>query len=280
MNENNNDGFQPLLSSDDLLMIASKAEQQIEAIQKIKRTVLKLTNEHDWCDQNGKPYLEGSGCEKIAGPFGIGWRDLKGPITSFDEDGHFVASYTGTFVMHGREIEATGSRSSKDEFFSARYRYNEETKKKEKYIKPPSEIEKRDVQMSAYTNLLVNGISRILGIRNMTYEDLAAAGFDVNKIKKVEYNKPEMTGEAKSQRDEIERILNEMSGGDDGKKSAILQRATSFVGTDGKEVKGKDKIDKLSEKQIPITLERLTKGYEEWKKAKANGQSGDSQPNN
>lgn len=268
MSEESNNSL-PAIYDDQLIEMADRAEKRIEAVKKIKLLSLRVTNAHDWTSQQDRPYLQVSGGEKVARLFGISWR-IDDPVMVIEEDGHFRFDYKGYFSIGGAEIEAVGTRSSKDPFFSG----SKDNKK------PPSEIDKGDVKKAAYTNCIGNGVTRILGIRNLTWEDLKEAGIDKEKVSKIEYGKKEITGEVKTQRDEIERILNEMSGGDEGKKTAILQKATSFVGSDGKEVKGKDKIDKLSEKQIPITLERINKGYEEWKKVLNHGQPSDNQSNN
>jgi hypothetical protein len=264
-----------VIYDDSMIELAERAEKRVQAINKIKQMALKATNEHDWCDQSGRPYLEGFGCEKVAGLFGIGWRDIKEPMMFVEEDGHFMYSYTGTFVMGGREIEVIGTRSSRDEFFSKRYKFNEETGKKEAYSRPPSEIDKGDVKKAAYTNLLMNGITRILGIRNLTYDDLKAAGLDVSKITKVEYGKQEMSGEAQDKRKELETMLKEMGGGDPAVASRLLAEYTTFTGTNGKQVPGKTKIEDLSEKAIPVTYQKVKKMYDAWKKGQ-NGQSSDT----
>ncbi len=149
-----------------LISIAEQAEKRIDAMNKIKRVAIKLTNKHDWTDQGGKPYLQVSGAEKIARMFGISWR-ISEPIEDKSEDGHFSFTYKGYFSLAGATIEAIGTRSSKDGFFK-KYSYSNGDKTE----LPASEIDRGDVKKSAYTNLIGNGITRLLGIRNMTYDDL------------------------------------------------------------------------------------------------------------
>jgi hypothetical protein len=173
----------PVIASDKLIEIAEKAEKRIEAVKKIKQTALKVTNEADWVDENGRPYLQVSGSEKIARLFDISWK-IDGPQYDFSEDGHYICTWKGTFSIGNVSIEAIGSRSSRDGFFK---RYGYEDGKKQEL--PPSTIEKNDVEKAAYTNLLGNGITRLLGIRNMSYDDLAAVGLDISKIRKVEYKR-------------------------------------------------------------------------------------------
>lgn len=178
-----------VISTDSLINIANKAEARIEAVKKIKGLSLRVTNHQDWVDQNGKPYLQTSGGEKIARLFGISWT-VEEPRTQQDgDDGHYMVTYKGIFTLGNASIECIGTRSSKDGFFK---------KYKEGKEQPAAAIDIGDVVKSAYTNLIGNGITRLLGIRNLTYDDLAESGIDVSKITKVEYKTKVKTPQSKS----------------------------------------------------------------------------------
>lgn len=164
------------LADDQLLAVAAAAEKRIDAVRKIKTLALKVTNASDWNDQGGKPYLGVSGAEKVARLFGISWR-LDEPVRENHDDGHFDYSFKGYFVMGTAEIEVIGTRSSKDPFFGG---------SKNQPI-PPAEIDRNDVKKGAMTNCLGNGISRLLGIRNLTWEELAEAGLKRENVGKVHY---------------------------------------------------------------------------------------------
>jgi len=171
----------PAIADQTLIAVADQAEQRIEAMNKIKRLALKLTNPHDWVNENGRPYLQASGGEKVARLFGISWRIFE-PTRESLEGGHFTYTYHGEFSLAGATIEAIGTRSSKDGFFK---RYD-----KERVELPPSEIDPGDVKKSAYTNLLGNGITRLLGIRNLTWEDLKEfAEIEQKDVGSVDYKK-------------------------------------------------------------------------------------------
>ena len=174
----------PSIGNDQLLAVAEAAEKRIDAVNRIKGLALRVTNHQDWTDQGGKPYLQVSGAEKIARLFGISWR-IDEPDFEREESGHFTYSYKGYFTLAGATIEAIGTRSSKDGFFK---KYGYDTGSKQEL--PPSEIDKGDVKKAAYTNCIGNGITRLLGIRNMTYEDLSAfAGITPEMISKVDFKK-------------------------------------------------------------------------------------------
>jgi len=178
---------QGALTDDTLIAIARQAEARIDAVVKIKQLALKVTNGGDWTDQGGKPYLMVSGAEKIANLFNVSWAFLTPePIYEETPDGHYTFTYQGRFSMGGRSIEVEGSRSSKDKFFNQNDYINNQ--KVEKAV--GDRDNKRDVKMAALTNLLGNGITRLLGIRNLAWADLAEyAGITKEQCGKVEYGK-------------------------------------------------------------------------------------------
>ena len=152
-------------STDDII---ASAERRIAHLDKIITLSLKMTNQNDWIDQQGKPYLTGSGAEKVGRLFGVCWKILKKEKTiSEDEKGNFyIYEYTGEFTLGKDRIETVGTCSQKDQFFA----------KKGGELKPISEIDETNIMKAAYTNCIVNGITRILGIRNLTWEQVEKAG--------------------------------------------------------------------------------------------------------
>ena len=178
----------PVIADDTLVALADAAEKRVEAMNRIKKMALKLTNPYDWVDENGKPYLQTSGAEKVARLFGISWR-ISEPTKENLEGGHFSYTYRGEFSLAGATIDAIGTRSSKDGFFK-KYTWEGPEGNKKRIELPASEIDVGDVKKSAYTNLLGNGITRLLGIRNLTYEDLKEyAGVTKEMVAPVEYKK-------------------------------------------------------------------------------------------
>ena len=195
------------IADDSLLQVAMRAEERIAAVVKIKNMALKVTSSGDWVDQNGKPYLQVSGSEKIANLFSVSWT-IGEPTCEFEDSGHFTYTYKGRFSIPGRSIEVTGSRSSKDPFFK-RYEYINNVKTE----KPISAIDKRDVKMAAMTNLLGNGITRLLGIRNLTYADLEEfAGILKSQLGKVEYKTKPKSKTQQEQPDPQAKTKEQSSG--------------------------------------------------------------------
>jgi hypothetical protein len=252
----------PAIADDRLVALAEAAEARVEAINRIKRAALRVTNAHDWVDENGRPYLQVSGAEKVGRLFGVSWR-IDEPIFEREEDGHFSYTYRGVFSLGAAEIEVIGARSSRDPFFS---------RSRGQDI-PPSAIDKTDVKKAAYTNCIGNGITRILGIRNLTWDDLRDAGISPDGASRVDRQQAEMSPEAKGQREQLWSMLLEMAEGDEGKARVLLEAATRFTGRDGKEVAGKRDLSQVSERAIGPTYRKVKDTYDAWRKERQAAQS-------
>jgi hypothetical protein len=191
--------------------VIARSEKRLETIKKIKQVSLSITNEDDWVIINNIPYLQASGAEKIARLFGISWSNFSYSVEHLD-DGHLLVICEGDFFMETRReklcIQAIGVRSSKDAFFSRGGKLS------------AKDVDMPSLYKAAYTNCLANGIKRILGLRNLTVEDLKVAGLKVEKIKRITYGKEEKKEERKNEvwdkirelgytKEEIKRIQQE-----------------------------------------------------------------------
>jgi len=165
-------------NTDDILAMA---EKRMATLQKVINLALKITNSNDWTNLNGKPYLNGSGTQKVARLFGVCWTGLQTKKNiSTDETGQFYFYETsGIFYLKGKDdiIEATGTCSVKDLFFS---RANGQTK-------PNSEIDETNILKSSITNCISNGITSLLGLKGLTWEQVEAAGIKKDKTASVTY---------------------------------------------------------------------------------------------
>ena len=171
----------PVVSESDLEAALKIAERNEQLAKKIKLIAIKQTNPKDWVDQDGKPYLQSTGAEKVARVFGISWRICDGypkRETHKDEAGSYYMYYSkGEFFMGGSTIEAVGTCSQRDKFFG----------QKGGEFRSESEIDVTNIIRKAVTNMEVNGITRILGIRNLTWEELAEAGLKQDQSAQVNY---------------------------------------------------------------------------------------------
>ncbi len=171
----------PVVSESDLEAAIKVAERNELLARKIKTLALKQTNAKDWADMDGKPYLQASGAEKIARLFGISWRICEGypqrDDQKDDKGSYYVYTYKGEFEMGGKTIEVIGTCSQRDKFFG----------RKGGELKNESEIDVTNIIRKAMTNMEVNGITRMLGIRNLTWEELAEAGIKQGQSAAVNY---------------------------------------------------------------------------------------------
>lgn len=172
---------QPVITESDLEAAIKVAERNELLARKIKTLAIKQTNPHDWVDQDGKPYLQSTGAEKIARLFGISWRICEGypkRETLKDEAGtYYLYTCQGVFDMGGKSIEVIGTCSQRDKFFG----------RKGGELKSESEIDVTNIIRKAVTNMEVNGITRLLGIRNLTWEELAESGIKQTASSAVNY---------------------------------------------------------------------------------------------
>ncbi len=178
-------GVEPVVSQSDLEQALKVAERNEELCRKIKILAIKQTNSTDWVDMDGKPYLQSKGAEKIARLFGISWRICEGyPMreTQSDEKGsYYFYTFKGEFEMGGKTIEAIGTCSQRDKFFG----------RSGKELKAESEVDVTNIIRKANTNMEVNGITRLLGIRSMTWADLEQAGIKQNTTGAVNFKSKE-----------------------------------------------------------------------------------------
>jgi hypothetical protein len=280
------------IADDDIMSIAQMAEQRVAAIIKIKQVALSATNAADWTDQQDRPYLQASGSEKIANLFDISWGfATPEPIYEEDKDGHYTYTFRGWFKMGTRTIEIEGSRSSRDPFF---VQYNYSTKPRTE-VPVQERTNKRDVRMAALTNFLGNGITRILGIRNLSWEDLEKfAKVKKADVRAIQYKKaggkPPITEpgtkadgngdkpqlDSKQMQLEIKRMLEEQHGSE-AAAADKLQELTTWTNKDGKRFEGKRSPFDLNTKenangqtQTSVTYHQVKKVYEEWQKANGN----------
>ena len=266
-----------IIADDSVIALAKQAEARIDAVKKIKQTALKVTNADDWVDQQGKPYLMASGAEKIANLFGISWGFLDPePKYEEDEEGHYTYTFRGAFTMGSRSVECEGSRSSRDKFF-IQYDYKKAEGGKDIRTERPlaDRDNKRDVKMAALTNLLGNGITRILGIRNLTWDDLVVStgikqadvggkvrykGKDPGTLRAPQSDggkKPEIKDPdapvTESQIKAISAIMNQLGYADD---YARMERISQIIGKDGEPITSTSALTKGQASEVIGALQK------------------------
>lgn len=237
----------------------AEANKRVEFFKQIKTISLKMTAAGDWVLEGGKPYLQGSGCEKLKPVWGIEIKDakiepsLKDGLELYKQNGEiaFECLVTGRCKVTGEESVFIGGRSSRDGFFSSQ-----------------KNLDIVDVYKAAYTNAEVQAVMRLLGMRNLSVDDLKEAGIDSAKVGSVafkgEMKERERSEEANAKAKEIGQWLIEMNDGDKDLAADELASMTTFKGRDDKMVPGKRSIRDLSEKQIDILYGKAKKAHEEF----------------
>lgn len=198
-------------SYENILVMAKRADEYVDATNRIMRAAIKITSEYDWVLIGGKPYLQESGATKVARLFGISINIApKYPIKETDSEGYVSFTYRMTFTFNGQSIDCEGSRSMRQDFFSGK------TNKKK-----PDEIIERDVKLAAYTNCMNNGIKRLIpGLRNIDVSVLEEAGLNVSKISGYTFKTGNKGGKAQKESDS--EIFCEKC------KAAVTQRVASY----------------------------------------------------
>lgn len=220
-------------SVDQLIEIA---EKNIELIKKLIKISVKITNENDWVDLGGKPYLRHSGAEKIAARFGVSWEinNIEKTVSEDEKGKYFIYTAVGTFSLPTtpvRKIQAIGVASSRQNFWG--WEGGE--------IKPLSEISEAAIKKHAVTNCILNGLTHLLGLRSLSWEDFQETGIKVEKIPRVEFKKnraaeKQIKEEKKKDDDSIEMLRNkiklraaELAGNDKEKMKKIIREASRVI---------------------------------------------------
>jgi len=240
---------------DNLEQIVENAEKQMQLIKRIKELSIKLTNEDDWVDESGQPYLEISGATKIRTFFGINIKDVSYETLRLnDKKGEYILIIAkGVASWRGNEVAEVGTASTRDQFFA----------KSKGVEKPLEEIDLNDIIKKAVTNLHNRLIKKILGLY-FSWDDLRNAGLNIEKIKKVEYKKEdEPTDEEKMKQKEIELMLKEIYGEiPEENYKAILRKLTEFNGKT-KFIHGVENVDELTGRRLEFCFEKIKKWYNE-----------------
>lgn len=196
---------------DDLTFLVEEAARRgdtkdgkVALHRQIKMVALGATDQADWVDIDGKPWLQASGAEKVKNLFPIGWQ-LEEPKKEFYEDGHYYFAVKGTFWLQLRgdqriSIEWEGSRNSRDPFFTTFYEWDPDSNKKVKKLRKPDEVSATNVRKSAISNCIGGGVCRLLGLRNLSWEELGRFGISSSKGYTHKSNKDESSAHSPTER--------------------------------------------------------------------------------
>jgi hypothetical protein len=243
---------------------------EIETAAKYRDRVLQvvaaLTLPSDWVDMDGKPYLQGTGAERLRQKFGL---TLSSPTVKREirEDSHGpYYRYRYECVVsgpHAAPMTAVGLCSARDKFFA--WRNNAWL--------PVDEVNENHIEMKAMNNMLVNAVTRALGLRGLSWEILQKAGIKKREVSSVEYKgkteekgsdgRGEMTAEKAEARQMILDICAAYEA--QGQKKDPFEMCVQY-GTwknkEGKTILGKRTVQEMSNRAVSVMLDRIRKDYD------------------
>jgi hypothetical protein len=155
----------------DAVLAGRMVDQRVTFFRSIREKTVALTYAQDWVDFEGKPYLQASGAERLTPLWGIyiqnirmepNLEETRRRLRAGEHVSVEVTAVAGSRVT-GERSEFVGGRSSDDGWFADR-RGGIQT------------LDPEDLRKAAYSNLEVNVVMRLLGLRGLTWTDLAQYG--------------------------------------------------------------------------------------------------------
>jgi hypothetical protein len=172
-------------------------EKRNEMLSRILAYAIKATHAGQWTDQGGKPYPTAAAAEVMARRCAVKISNVNTTkVPSSDDKGHFymyVATATASLPGGYDSIEAMGTCSSRDTFLGTETRSG----------RPLSEIDEGNILKAAYSNMLVNAITRLLGVRSLSWEQLRELGIDSSQVAKVDFNHGSKGGGSTAHKDGV-----------------------------------------------------------------------------
>lgn len=273
----------------------ARAETAIKMAPRVRQLAFQRTDSVDWVQMQGPPgqepraYCTDSGCEKIAGLFGV--TSFPGKMERLDGvvAGEPRVEYRATVTVEygGRTVTEVGVVDSDMPFYKG-------SNKNGKEFIPFQERKFTVMQKHAMTNAYGRAIRNLFGLSSIPWSEIQQAlGAKAGKVAAVEYKRPEgaapaptaATVEQKatdlSHREELKGMLLDLALGDPVQANALLMQRTSFQAKDGNMVPGVSSVDdpRLTRpgkdgspnKWMPATVRKIR---EEWTKAGFTGVPG------
>jgi hypothetical protein len=228
------------------------AKNALAYVDKLRTFCLERSKPNDWTNQNGNPYLGEAGCNRFAAPFGMYERDIEcftidadGSRKSVDDKRPFEGNITVIFFKGVFGSKLLGYEAS----FEGGANLDDGFKTKDKIL---------FYSQKGKANLRGRAYRKILGMENLTWNELEPYGIKPDSVKMIERVTTQKadTEEAK----ELWNILLELAGGDTKAAEDLL-----FNKTENKEkgYAGKRKVSQLTANAMAWILksfkEELTK---------------------
>jgi hypothetical protein len=264
-----------------------RAKRDLYKFQQLRQLAVALTEPRDWVafpsgDQGKRAWPTRSACNKLAtackistGVHQDAGRPMMTKTLGQDENGeYYTIEIYGWAEMPGfRRFDVFGYCSSRHKLFASTGKRDE---KGNIIYKPMQQVSEANVRQAAYTNFQANAIMRMLGMDNLSAEDLEAQ-FG-KKLSEVSYasGRSEQTAEEIDQDQKMRRRLWAicMSVKNDveveaGKLLADLSKFTVKDDKTGQDrtVNGVTDAAKLKGKRLQLTLKSAEERLEHYCKA-------------
>lgn len=158
-----------------------RLERRATLMPRLIELAIKSTHPAQWMNLGGKPWPTGAACEVMARTCGVKISDVHlEKEWSKDNLGEFyIYRCTGTFSLPTEydSVVVVGTCTSRDQALGTETGEGREL----------SDVDEGNIMKAAYTNMEVNGVTRLLGVRNYDWERLAKYGIAKDGLASVEY---------------------------------------------------------------------------------------------
>lgn len=251
----------PLLTKDKV----KELKEQTELFKEAKNALLTCTNDHDWMDFGGNPYLTDSGIQNLCAvariEFGAPEVEREKGKDEFGEYINFTCKLTGQWLMSGRRHPDIGTSSTRDAFFGV------EGGK----FKALAAINVGNVEKKSITNAQHRIVAKLLAIDGVSWEQLLKLGINPPKTAvrfRGHEKKAVGAGVWTQNKGLLWAMLLELAGGAEEEAAAALFRLTNAP---EKGFAGKRDPQELTDGQVSWVLNRVR---EEYRKASGGDFSG------
>lgn len=160
-------------------------EARNRMMERLLNYAIAATHPGQWQMLGDKPWPTGPACEAMARRCAVSWDKPEADKNDIsDENGPaYMWTYRARFYLPGGmdSIWAEGHCSSRDQFLGTGVDYD---------TRGMPEVEEGHIRQAAQTNMIVNGVTRLLGVRNLSRERLDAllGKGSAEKMGKVSYD--------------------------------------------------------------------------------------------
>lgn len=254
-----NEVMQVEAEHENAVVLLRDMESRVQMVKYAISVIPQVCHKRNILNMGGNPFIDNDGCQKIAIAAGIsfGIPTIEKEWVDDPESGERVYEVIveGVARLNTKEIYEVGGANSQDQFLAAR--------------KLPILRLKIEVHKKALANWQGRCVRTLLGLKELTWEELKNAGFEQDKANSVDFNKGKSTGISEDANEVRDKIRDAVLDAVDGNKTAakeLLEVLTTFEGEKGT-VKGKNNVKNLTDKAANFLWAKIKKNDNEWQKA-------------